>query len=434
MLLQQALSLVAIGIVAISNTQFVKAEPLTTSNALAVVHGVKGKPIQLSANYLAGFDADDAPEPKFELVDTPEADIGSKIVSLRKRGSGCAEYYTVEKGDSCHAIAKEYGLSTSEFMGLNPQINSGCSNLHIHKKYCVKEGSSSSGSSSSSSGCSKQRKITSSDTCQKLAKEYGLSLDEFYDLNPSINRGSCDNLIDGKKVCVSGGSSSDDDDEDSNVSVKITALSASAKKSKKSSSKKSSSKKSSSSSSGTEKRKKLQSSAAFTYYWIAQADDYTGGKKVPIKTCSGKTIAKVNANYADALVMEGTGIVGNDIVNLGGCSCNNYKCFETIDRSDEPYGITAYGSALRPYVTVAANDFDKGTKIYVPQLVGWKIPGSNKKHNGCLLVDDQSWSFSSHHIDFYVFEMSNYEKLDKANPITKVDIYEGGNCKLLNYL
>lgn len=94
MLLQQALSLVAIGIVAISNTQFVKAEPLTTSNALAVVHGVKGKPIQLSANYLAGFDADDAPEPKFELVDTPEADIGSKIVSLRKRGSGCAEYYT----------------------------------------------------------------------------------------------------------------------------------------------------------------------------------------------------------------------------------------------------------------------------------------------------------------------------------------------------
>lgn len=252
-------------------------------------------------------------------------------------------------------------------MGLNPQINSGCSNLHIHKKYCVKEGSSSSGSSSSSSGCSKQRKsnikiiiqfnwlplnannnilVTSSDTCQKLAKEYGLSLDEFYDLNPSINRGSCDNLIDGKKVCVSGGSSSDDDDEDSNVSVKITALSASAKKSKKSSSKKSSSKKSSSSSSGTEKRKKLQSSAAFTYYWIAQADDYTGGKKVPIKTCSGKTIAKVNANYADALVMEGTGIVGNDIVNLGGCSCNNYKCFETIDRSDEPYGITGKYTSL----------------------------------------------------------------------------------------
>lgn len=47
----------------------------------------------------------------------------------------------------------------------------------------------------------------------------------------------------------------------------------------------------------------------------------------------------------------------------------------------------AYRSALRPFVTAAANDIKRGTKIYVPQLDGWEIPGSSKKHNGCLLVD-----------------------------------------------
>lgn len=62
------------------------------------------------------------------------------------------------------------------------------------------------------------------------------------------------------------------------------------------------------------------------------------------------------------------------------------------------------------------------------------MPGSGKKHNGCLLVDDQSWSFSSHHIDFYVYEQDYYQKLDKQHKTTKVDIYDGGNCKLLNYL
>ena len=49
--------------------------------------------------------------------------------------------------------------------------------------------------------------------------------------------------------------------------------------------------------------------------------------------------------------------------------------------------FSAYGSALRPYISIAANDLDKGTKIYVPQLDGWSLPGSSKKPNGCLLVD-----------------------------------------------
>jgi hypothetical protein len=178
----------------------------------------------------------------------------------------------------------------------------------------------------------------------------------------------------------------------------------------------------------------LQKGSAFTYYWIAHSKDYSGGKIVEVKTCAGKTIAKVQQSYADALVMEGTGQVGNQVINLGGCSCNGYKCFEILDKGTDPYGLTAYDTALRPYITIASNDLPKHSKIYVPSLVGWKLPGAKQPHNGCLLVDDQSWSFKGHHIDFYVYSMDNYDTLNHANPLTKVDIYEGGSCQLLNYL
>ncbi|KAG1465181.1 hypothetical protein G6F56_004938 [Rhizopus delemar] len=267
------------------------------------------------------------------------------------------------------------------------------------------------------SSCSKYHTVKGSDTCISLSKKYGISLGSFYSLNSRVNK-SCTNLINGKKYCVKKSSSS----------KKKTTKKKSSKKSskKKTSSKKSSSKK--------ETRKKLQSKSAFTYYWIAQPNDYKTGGSVSVKTCSGKKIASVSSDYADALVMEGTGVVGSKIVNLGGCTCSNYKCFELVNRKDDPYGLTSYDTPLRPYVTIASNDIKKNTKIYVPSLVGWKIPGTSKKHNGCLLVDDQSWSFSGKHIDFYVYSMDNYQTLDKAHSITKVDIYEGGSCKLLDYM
>lgn len=219
--------------------------------------------------------------------------------------------------------------------------------------------------------------VSGMDSCTSIAKKHGISLDTFYDLNPHVNR-ACTNLLRGKKYCVTKNDHSQ------------PALMKRAKKSNKKSSKQS--------------RKKIQSQSAFTYYWIAQPNDYKSGKKVSVKTCNGKTIASVSEDYADALVMEGTGVIGSKIVNLGDCSCSNYKCFETVNRKSDPFGLTckffflfyspsshlsflAYDSPLRPFITVASNDIKKGTKIYVPQIAGWKIPGSNKKHNGCLLVD-----------------------------------------------
>jgi hypothetical protein len=91
----------------------------------------------------------------------------------------------------------------------------------------------------------------------------------------------------------------------------------------------------------TDKRKLLQKGTALTYYWIAHPEDYkTGGKSVTVKTCDGKSLGTVSEEYADALVMEGTGIVDNKVINLGGCTCNDYKCFMEVDKSEDPYGLT----------------------------------------------------------------------------------------------
>ncbi|KAI8077974.1 uncharacterized protein B0P05DRAFT_637842 [Gilbertella persicaria] len=404
----KSLSLATLGLLFLTTGKFAQAEA-TTSNNLALVHGG----VEVADSYLSVFSSDGSEENDFELSD--EVDEESHV--LTKRADDCTKYHTVSGSDSCVKLAKKYDITLDNIYDWNPQIKSGCPNLNNGKKYCVQKSNKSSGSSSSS-GCAKTHKATDSDTCANLAKSNGISLSQFYKLNPQVHK-SCDNLNTGKTYCVKGGSSS---------STKVTSLAA------KKTTKKKTTKKFAKKSSSKETRKKLQTKSAFTYYWIAQENDYSGGKKVTVKTCNGKAIASVGEKYADALVMEGTGVVGSKIVNLGGCTCSDYKCFELVDKKTDPYGLTSYGSPLRPYVTIASNDIKKNTKIYVPALVGWSVPGSRKKHNGCLLVDDQSWSFNGKHIDFYVYSMDNYEKLDKAHKINNVDIYQGGSCKLLDYM
>lgn len=107
-----------------------------------------------------------------------------------------------------------------------------------------------------------------------------------------------------------------------------------------------------SSKAGKERRKLIHSDIPMTYYWIARPEDYNlGGKQVTIKTCDGKTLGKTSIEYADALVMEGTGILGNEVVNLGACPCTNYNCFMEINGQDHPYGLTCKSPwSLRPKI------------------------------------------------------------------------------------
>ncbi|KAI8369198.1 hypothetical protein EDC96DRAFT_440893 [Choanephora cucurbitarum] len=344
---------IAIIAIAILPSTAIALTSVSNSKTTTIYNDIETSPH--AASYLAPFASNDAIEKPYELIDDHEDLIQKRdgtLVSLRKRGDDCEKYH----------------------------------------------------------------KVSSHDNCISVAKSNGISVNQFYDMNPSIHRGSCDNLLTGGTYCVKESNSS------RFVSNKVAKKKLSARK------------KSSKRKKTTKKKKLLQKGSALTYYWIAHPDDYEhSGKQVTIKTCDGKSLGTVAQKYADALVMEGTGIVGDKIINLGGCTCRDYQCFMEVDKKEDPYGLTAYGGPLRPFITIAANDIKRDTKIFVPEIVGWEIPGSAKKHNGCLLVDDQSWSFDKNHIDLYVYREKHYRTLNSEHKVSKVNIYEGGDCHLLNY-
>ncbi|KAI8987419.1 hypothetical protein BDF20DRAFT_814265 [Mycotypha africana] len=354
-------------IFSITAVALTSASAFILSDGIAVVHGnlsvqAVNDNHRYASSYLEPFAPEDAVEKPFELVDDHEdlvTNAKGHLVSLRKRGDDCQKYH----------------------------------------------------------------KVKSSDNCISVAKAHNLTLAQFYDLNPSVNRGSCDNLLTGRFYCIRGESKK-------SIAEKIVE-----KTTRKKAAEEKAMDKKEEEANKKDSRRLLQKGSDFTYYWIAHPEDYDdSGKSITIRTCEGKSLGSVPESYADALVMEGTGVIGDKVINLGGCSCSNYKCFMEVDKKEDPFGLTSFGTPLRPFITIAANDIKRNTKVYIPQLVGWEIPGSSKKHNGCLLIDDQSWSFTDNHIDFYVYREKNYHTLNNEHKINSVDIYEGGDCNLLNYL
>lgn len=51
--------------------------------------------------------------------------------------TNCGQYYTVQAGDYCNLVVLRFGISLSDFMFLNPEINSNCTNLFAQESYCV---------------------------------------------------------------------------------------------------------------------------------------------------------------------------------------------------------------------------------------------------------------------------------------------------------
>jgi hypothetical protein len=56
------------------------------------------------------------------------------------------------------------------------------------------------------------------------------------------------------------------------------------------------------------------------------------------------------------------------------------------------FGLGSGSQNLVPFISVAANDLAIGQKLYIPQLNGVHL-GGGVYHNGCVRVDDDSWSF-----------------------------------------
>ncbi|ORX78467.1 hypothetical protein K493DRAFT_362932 [Basidiobolus meristosporus CBS 931.73] len=167
-----------------------------------------------------------------------------------------------------------------------------------------------------------------------------------------------------------------------------------------------------------------------TYYWVAKESEHSGSKNVAIKTCCGKTIAMVSKSFANAARMEGTArLSSGKMINLR-CSCGGgYSCFMEPDSKWYPFGLGTRSNALRPFISISANDLPYGSNVTVDQLKGLKM-ANRVTHNGRVRVDDKGWSFGSNHIDLLVGEKRYYEYISRnfGTQLKYVDIWI--SCKL----
>jgi len=179
--------------------------------------------------------------------------------------------------------------------------------------------------------------------------------------------------------------------------------------------------------------KLISDKSKLTYYWVAFESLHKSGPTVTIKTCRGKPLATVLRSFAVEMKTEGTGVAKNGrVFNFGDCDCGRgFSCFDELDKRRFPFGIAANGKPLQPYATVAVNDIRLGTKLYLPQLDGLKLP-SGETHNGCVIADDNGHGLGRRHIDWFVAKETNYDILDRKN-INNVKVLNAANCKILKY-
>lgn len=171
-----------------------------------------------------------------------------------------------------------------------------------------------------------------------------------------------------------------------------------------------------------------------TFYWVDYPGDFKkSSKELDFGSCDGDVFGSADVNFLKNMALDGTGVVNNTLYNLGSCDCNGrYFCFEEVDLDKHPYGISSTGTALEPFITIASNDFPEGF-LFVPTVVGWPIPGTNMKHNGCFKVEDTGYSLGNKHIDVFVLRMKFYNYWDDLYESPDVETYTVEKCTILDY-
>ena len=138
------------------------------------------------------------------------------------------QIYTVQADDSCWGIVSRYNnaFTVTQLRSWNRNINEACTNLNMIRGYeiCVSfpgdaqitpsptaPGSGGPGTQvpaptnvapDTNPKCSRYYTVKADDTCAVVAQLNGISLDDFYLLNPSVDQAKCSNLWLGSAYCV----------------------------------------------------------------------------------------------------------------------------------------------------------------------------------------------------------------------------------------
>ncbi|KAJ7502450.1 hypothetical protein B0H11DRAFT_1988665 [Mycena galericulata] len=123
---------------------------------------------------------------------------------------GCTQYYTVASGDGCGTIESKFNLTLAQFISMNPEINSGCTNLALAEAYCVASSNSTIppnlAPGTITAGCTQYYTVASGDGCGTIESKFSLTLAQFIAMNPEINSG-CTNLALAEAYCVASSNS-----------------------------------------------------------------------------------------------------------------------------------------------------------------------------------------------------------------------------------
>lgn len=136
----------------------------------------------------------------------------------------CDEFYLVEVGDVCGAIATEHGITRADFDAWNPDVKSDCTGLIAEYYVCVgvyapppttttatgSQTTTTAGAPGSTptpvqegmvSGCKDFYMVVSGDGCYNIAVAESITLANFYSWNPAVEN-DCSGLLSGFYVCV----------------------------------------------------------------------------------------------------------------------------------------------------------------------------------------------------------------------------------------
>jgi 3D (Asp-Asp-Asp) domain-containing protein len=134
-----------------------------------------------------------------------------------------------------------------------------------------------------------------------------------------------------------------------------------------------------------------------THYYVADAQNYSGVKNVPIYDKNGNIIAYETSGFREALRIEGTGRLSDGrIINVGR---NNSEYFVT----DSPWGLGVENRKLEPFVSVAVDrsSIPIGSKLYIRETDGMVLPDGSK-HNGIWRADDIGSAIKGDRVDLFV--------------------------------
>lgn len=179
------------------------------------------------------------------------------------------------------------------------------------------------------------------------------------------------------------------------------------------------------------------SQVKLTQYWIAEEGEedmdshgnqihLTGEPKiVNLHDPQGKILAKVSQSTYEKCRLEGTCLVNNLLINLESYPADTYQ---SIDRKEFPWGKTHWDTPLHPFVSVASNEWPRGTTFIIQELKGKVLP-NGKIHNGCVRVEDRGWSLHFCQFDLFVLKFSWFLQLKLPQKVTLIPTA----CQIKNY-